>query len=101
MEGGAMAPAPRRRMVVDTRPLPLRRVETAAGPIRWQVVVAGVVVFAAAGVAGLVLGLRGAHLIAQALGALGAAGAVAFLLYAVATVRHRAPGHHCPGCPDH
>lgn len=54
-----------------------------------------------AGAGGWVTGVLGADVIGQVVGMLGSAAAVALLLYALATVRHRAPGHHCPGCPNH
>lgn len=72
---------------------------------RYRVVVkvAAAVTVPLAGVAGsgYVAGVQGADAIAQALSAVGVAGALALLVYALATVRHRRPGHHCPGCQSH
>lgn len=67
----------------------------------YRPLVAVAVSFPAAGVAGWVAGVQGAELIAQAVAALGVLGALALLVYALATVRHRRPGHHCPGCQSH
>lgn len=54
-----------------------------------------------AGVSGWVTGWLGADVIGQVVGTLGAVAAVVFLVFAIAALRHRAPGHHCPGCPNH
>jgi len=91
------------RLMVDVkaRPVPRPRVTQ---KLRLEVplvvkITAGSLPFA--GVGGWVAGVQGADVIGQVVGTLGSAGAVALLLYALATVRHRAPDHHCPGCPNH
>jgi hypothetical protein len=82
-------------VTVRAYPLPRRGRLDLPGVV---LVALGSLPFAAAG--GYVTGRVGAAIIAQVLAALGSAAAAVFLLYAVATVRHRRPGHHCPGCPD-
>lgn len=100
----ARVPVPDGRLAVDATVyahLTVRRWPQRPRRRRLVLIVSVPVTISTVATAGWVAGVEGADAIAQVVKVAGVAGALLLLLYALVMVRHRVPGHHCPGCRDH